>query len=560
LKDDQKPTPLLDKPIVPRTLIKPFHFKEPYDEPLKLTNLLEDMIEQFDDIHPASNSSDPTKNLTEFIQNNPQIKIVASDKNLGMAAFDIEDYNEMVLSHLTSNNYLLINTDSTLAPPFNEAFMRTRRNLERLIAKMILNDSADYDTIKTLKSFLKNAKPSLPCFHVLPKLHKMVNNNPIIPSRPIVGATDWYTTPVSKFLSKILRPIVKREKHIATNTLDVVQSLFDFNYFHQHHLEDPLRPILIVTMDISSLYTNIHLDRLQLLVREKNPELEDTINFINSHNYFQYDGKTFKQKDGIAMGTNAAPEIANYYLLHLLDPAITSKAQVKLYRRFLDDLLLFWNGTLDEFLVFYNYLNQLIPGITLTYKISNEANEFLDLRIAISSFGNTKPTVSFSTHQKTLNKYAYISPKSCHPIHTLKGFIHGELTRYSTNSSSKFYYDSTKELFRKRLLARGYSRKFLNPIFKKHKYFQHKPVRAPEPQLNMSLRFSFRNRLPFLGYRIKRTTRIYLPKLIPETQFIISWKKSPNLFHKLCKSKLTTKQSQIISTRNSEVFATVRRT
>lgn len=556
----QKPHPILDKPIFSKVAKKSFHFEKEFSKPLELTNLLEHTIDQFDEFNPVSTSSDPTKNLCDFLQSNPQVKIVASDKNLGMAAFDIEDYNEMVLTHLSSNNYLLINNDSTLAPPFNAAYTRTRSNLFKLIESLKSDGSVDTDTLKILKSFGKNAKPVLPCFHVLPKLHKMVKGNQIIPSRPIVGATNWYTTPISKLLSKKLRPIIKRQDHIATNTYDVTYALIQLNNFNQRLFEDPNRPILIITMDISSLYTNISLERLRILVQEKNPELEGLINFINDHNYFQYDGKTFKQKDGIAMGTNSAPEIANYYLLHLLDPAIIGKAQVKLYKRFLDDLLMLWNDTLEEFMIFFDYLNQLVPGISFTYKVSNEANEFLDLRIAISSFGNSKPKLSFSTHQKTLNKYAYISPKSCHPIHTLKGFIYGELQRYSTNSSSYFFYHSTKQLFMKRLLARGYSRSFLLPIFKKHKYFQRKPYQAPGPQLNMSLRYSYRSNLPFLAFRIKRAVRSYLPELIPETRFLISWKKSPNLFNKLCKSKLTVKQSKIISTRNSAVFAVSRRT
>jgi hypothetical protein len=199
-------------------------------------------------------------------------------------------------------------------------------------------------------------------------------------------------------------------------------------------------------------------------------------------------------------------------------------------------------------------LNLLIPGITFTHHISSESNDFLDLHIAISNFGNSKPKLSFSTHQKTLNKYAYISPKSCHPVHTLKGFIYGELQRYSTNSSSHFFYNNTKNLFMKRLLARGYSRSFLLPIFKKHKYFQRKPYAAPGPQLNMSLRYSYRKKLPNLGFRIKRTATHYLKTLIPGTKFLISWKKSPSLFNKLCKSKLTAKQSQIVLERNSIIF------
>lgn len=526
------------------------------EKPLELTNTLEMIIDNFDEIYPELPSHDPSRNLSTFLHHNQQVKIVATDKNLGLAAFDIGTYNEMVLTHLLTPKYELINHDSTLAPLFNIAFSRSRQNLVKLIQNLTSQTVVRDETISLLKSFIKNGKPCLPCFHVLPKLHKIVHGNSTIPSRPIVGATNWFTTPVSKLLSKLLRPTIKTNSQIAANTFDVIFSLHQFNLFSSRILEDRNHPVLIITLDISSLYTNINLQQLINLIKTHNPEFEGLVTYINDHNYFQYDGKTFKQKDGIAMGTNAAPEIANYYLLHLLDPRIISNSKVKLYKRFLDDLLLFWNGTQDEFLTFYAQLNQLIPGITFTHQISSESNEFLDLRIAISSFGNSKPKLSFSTHQKALNKYAYISPKSCHPVHTLKGFIYGELQRYSTNSSNYFFYQETKRMFMKRLLARGFSREFLFPIFQKHKYMQKKAYRAPDSQLNMSIRYSYRPGLLPLSKRIKHSSKRYLQKLIPGTNFIISWKKSPNLFNKLCKSRLTTEQSRMLSRRNLQVFST----
>lgn len=545
----------MEKPIVPRKASKAFHFTKPFDKPLITTNHLEDVVDSYDVTNPPYSGTDPLKKLLKFLDNNPQIKIVSTDKNLGMAAFDIQDYNEMVLTHLSTPNYRLLQQLASVAPIFNQAFTKSKSNLLMLIRLLKIDAVIPPVYIKTLESLLKNTTIQLPSFHVLPKLHKVIKGTLIIPSRPIVGATNWYTTPVSKLLSRLLRPIVLSQDHIATNTFDVTSSLVFYNNFRQRDLENADNPVLIITLDISSLYTNIDLNILRNLVREKNPELEDLITYINDNNYFQYDGKTFKQENGIAMGTNAAPELANYYLLHLLDPDINTNTKVRLYKRFLDDLIILWNGTQLEFLTFYGHLNQLIPGIKFTYQISPHSNDFLDLRIMISSFGSLKPKISYSTHQKTLNKYAYISPKSCHPIHTLKGFIFGELGRYATNSSSMFYYLNTKQMFFKRLLARGYSHAFLRPIFDKHRYRQRPNYKKPIPQLNMFLRYSYRPGLTRLSKSIKDICRTSVPQYVPGTKFIISWKKSPNIFNKLCKSKLTAKQSEIISRRNTVLFS-----
>jgi hypothetical protein len=461
----------------------------------------------------------------------------------------------MVLSHLTTQNYLLQNIDSTNALIFNRAYQRSKTNFNTLCRSLQTNSSVTIDHFDLLRRFLKNPRVKLPYFHVLPKLHKIKPGNSIIPSRPIVGATNWFTTPISILLSQLLRPLVRSKKQIATNTAEVAEELTFFNLFNSGTLANLNRPVFVVTMDISSLYTNINLSTLEELFREKNPDFEPLLKYINDHNYFQYDGRTFKQINGIAMGTNAAPEIANYYLMYLLDPIIISNEMVKLYKRFLDDLLILWNGTLTQFTDFFVELNQLIPGITFTYEISKESGIFLDLHITISDFGNTQPVIKFATHQKLLNKYAYISPKSCHPVHTLKGFIYGELQRYATNSSGSFFYESTKQEFKKRLLARGYSRSFLEPIFVKHRYYCRSQNKIPDSQLNMSLRYSYRNGLTKrLGRFIKFKSKRNVDKLIPGTKFIFSWKKSPNLLNKICSSKINIQQSQLLRARNTEVF------
>lgn len=557
IKDKQRPDNSLEKPILPKQSGKQFHFKVPFDKPLQLTNELEDYIEAIDESFPAVPSLNPIKNLSEFLTKNSEIKIVATDKNLGMAAFDIQDYNEMVLTHLTTTNYTLINNQADTAPIFNQAFQRSRRSLVTLIDTLKENNSVPLQYKDALTAFEKHSKVKLPYFHVLPKLHKIKTPNSIIPSRPIVGATNWFTTPVSKILSRLLRPIISTQDHIATNTFDVTTALTFFDNFHSRLFKNPNHPIFIVTMDISSLYTNIDLPTLKRLMHTQNPDLESLLTYINDHNYFQYDKRTFKQTNGIAMGTNAAPEIANYYLLHLLDPSINLNPKVKLYKRFLDDLLILWNGSYAEFVQFFVYLNGLVPGIEFTYEISPDSGNFLDLQINVSKFGSTPAKLTYSTHQKALNKYAYISPKSCHPVHTLKGFIFGELQRYSTNSSNQFYYATTKRLFKQRLMARGYSRQFLEPLFKKHHFqdhLRHDNIKRPSSLLNMSIRYSYRSKIHRISRTVRNQSRLAIQKLIPDTKFLISWKKSPNLFNKLCSSKLTLSQSEAIAARNSTTF------
>ena len=76
--------------------------------------------------------------------------------------------------------------------------------------------------------------------------------------------------------------------------------------------EDPL-----VTMDVSSLYTNIkqqdRIEALKLWLKEngtnlEKPELIGTLaKLVLTSNYLTFNGKIYLQKQGTAMGTGMAP-------------------------------------------------------------------------------------------------------------------------------------------------------------------------------------------------------------------------------------------------------------
>jgi hypothetical protein len=178
-----------------------------------------------------------------------------------------------------------------------------------------------------------------------------------------------------------------------------------------------------------------------------------------------------------------------------------------------------------------------------THRIGKQI-EFLDLNIML-----TKEGIEFYTHQKKLNKYGYITPSSCHPKHTLSGFINGELTRYAINSSKSIYYKITKNLFYQRLLVRGYQRNYLNDIFQKHTYtnrFSRKPS-IQNNSTNLSFRFSKRNGISRLRKSISRVTKLIANKFLENPEISFSWKKSKNLYDILCNSALTEAQVNYIN-------------
>ena len=119
---------------------------------------------------------------------------------------------------------------------------------------------------------------------------------------------------------------------------------------------------ILVTLDVQSLYTNSpHDTSLQALSRYPNTRPEGLLppsNFILSltkkaltSNDFQYAGSFYQQIQSTAMGIDFAPNNANVFMGHWEETFIydvqkkTYFQNITLWKRYIDDILLVWNGT-----------------------------------------------------------------------------------------------------------------------------------------------------------------------------------------------------------------------
>jgi hypothetical protein len=98
--------------------------------------------------------------------------------------------------------------------------------------------------------------------------------------------------------------------------------------------------------------------------------------------------------------------------------------------------------------------------IKFTSEVSNTDINFLDLHIYFH-YGN----LEINTYFKSISKFAYIPPHSTHPSSMLKGMIIGELTRYYRTNTKENTFLLTLDLFKNRLLNRGYYSSYIDNIF-----------------------------------------------------------------------------------------------
>jgi hypothetical protein len=523
-----------------KVMAKPFHFSGVYNTPLVALQQTFDTLDEYKESKPANTSISHDTISAQKLKSDPTLFWTPSDKNLGLVCLNTLDYHQLVMKHLSNSIYASIGPimDNKF---FDKHYQRTKNQFMKLVNTIMIpheKTNGNKQIVKYLVEQLKKTKENkfiYPSFHVLPKLHKGLKD---LKSRPVVGAVDWFTTPVSKILSFHLQQTIKDQqaKHLLSRTTEAIQRL------HNISTRDITDQSILVTMDIESLYTNIDLLILSQILEHIDPYLNKLCSFVNNHNMFEYLDQIYQQCSGIAMGTNAAPEMANIYLLTLLDTQISLIEQTKGYCRYLDDLFFIWNGTTNGLERFITKLQELVPGIRFSFKTSTKMVEFLDLCIVRDG-----TQIHHYTHQKLLNKYGYITPSSCHPLHVFKSWIKAELNRYKNNSSRRLYYQRTKELFYQRLLDRGYPRSFITPIFNNHYYvFPVSKETVKKKILPIILRYSQRKGLKSLPRLLHENNR--LKQLLPQHKFFVCWKRSRSIQDIFCSSRLSEKQIALINT------------
>ena len=93
----------------------------------------------------------------------------------------------------------------------------------------------------------------------------------------------------------------------------------------------------------------------------------------------------FHQVIGTAMGTPFAVVYANIHMFFIETEIMYSFSQcVRLYSRFLDDGITFWEGSDEDFAVFSNAFNQVDSSIRFIWSDCSKSAAMSDLFIEIS--------------------------------------------------------------------------------------------------------------------------------------------------------------------------------
>ena len=186
------------------------------------------------------------------------------------------------------------------------------------------------------------------------------------------------------------------------------------------------------------------------------------LKIVMFQNFFKFNDTYWLQRRGIAMGQPVSPIIATLYVAMFERQWLPMFSQsIKLYKRYLDDVIICWNGSIDNLNGFINELETSDHG--LQFKIERHDSKefpFLDFQL-------TKNGIDFyqtKSYSKPLNLFLYIPATSAHPPGILRSLIHGFIYRFKFQNSSKEDFENEIKCLYKKLRLRGYNAAELKTI------------------------------------------------------------------------------------------------
>ncbi len=179
---------------------------------------------------------------------------------------------------------------------------------------------------------------------------------------------------------------------------------------------------MMVSFDVSSLFTNVPIDEAVSVIRDKlqndesldertcpSPEcITELLEVCLRSTYFRYNGNCYAQVDGAAMGSRVSAVVANLYMDFFEEEDLNS-APVKpvLWKRYVDDTFCIVKKGSEKHLL---------------YHLESEHDSklpFLDCLLKRESDGMLTSTV----YRKPTHTDRYLHFKSHHPNHVKKGVV-----------------------------------------------------------------------------------------------------------------------------------------
>jgi hypothetical protein len=218
------------------------------------------------------------------------------------------------------------------------------------------------------------------------------------PLRGIISGRGAPTERLASFVDYFLQPGMEGLPSCLQDTKHTLHIL-------EENDEVSLDGVALVTLDVESMYNNMSQDLARgackdfldggrngdpETVKVKTESILAALDLCLKNNFFEFNEQIYQQTEGVGTGIKLAPPYACLGMGKFEKTAFSSNFElldrVLLWKRFIDDILMLFQGSKQDCEKFVEWLNSLLPGvIKFKFEFSTKMVEFLDLQILIEN-------------------------------------------------------------------------------------------------------------------------------------------------------------------------------
>ena len=383
--------------------------------------------------------------LRYLIEN--QLIVKDADKGAGLTVMPLKWYQHQLLGAVTDS----ATYESRANAPIGRAM---RNHLNAICRKHRLANIWDVAEID-----VRN-----PVMYLMPKLHKTP-----ISVRAIIPSFAWYTTRAAKWLHSQLFPMLTRFPWIITDRLTFINQI---ERLHAPYAGNTM----LVTMDVTAMYTNIDLAKgisiIQEAVTTAFPQqgrfMLELLRWVLQNNYFLVGNQWFRQTKGAAMGGNVSGTFADLVVGVVEERIWREQPALKpgLYARYRDDTIAITTHAMRK----TRKLAQIMSfetGLRFNIEQAGKQVHWLDITIYLGERFHKNRQLDFKPYIKPTNAQAFADYSTYKPETTKTSWITGENIRILRASRSEESFDHAIRQFKQKLLEANYP---LSVICKRLKY------------------------------------------------------------------------------------------
>ena len=387
------------------------------------------------------------------LRENPHITIQKADKGSAVVVMNTIDYLREGYRQLQDEQfYQKIDEDVTT------------QISEKIFKQLTTMKSLNIITQKNFE-FLNISNPTEARFYLLPKIHKKN-----VPGRPICSSVNHPTAHISKFVDEHIKKYVPKTKSYVRDTQHFISRLKLLGQIPEN--------ALLVTLDVSSLYTNIPNREGILAVAEHlrsdpdkqeiGPHILKLLKLVLHSMSFSFNGDHYLQIGGTDMGTATAPNYANIFMDRFETKALANwPLKPMIWLRFIDDIFMIWTHGSDKLEEFITYLNGIHPTIKFTHETSPTQIDFLDRTVKINQSRFLYTTI----YEKPTDTHLYLHYTSAHHAPSKTKGPYGQFLRLRRICTYDHDFEANSEKLISYYTNRGYPQKALRKHYKKASKF-----------------------------------------------------------------------------------------